>query len=449
MVFIIRRLAAVFVALASAAALPLSWTPSAAAVTLSANTTALIMGGTFHPLTGPRDKPDFVKAYLDNAVTGHLEPAFALGSGPVTNAVAVYTPEDFFPVGRLTLEKSVAEGLVNLHQCVSASAACVYNDDPAVNATTVAPHPDDTLLVFGYPQSSVIASLEKRDLIDQYQPGDPSVSFMLIANPMRPNGGLLMRLSGWPTIPILGIPFPGASPTNSAELDGGGYAYPTVDVVRQYDGFGGDFPVRPLNLIALVNALLGYGLLHGETVDVPLDEARFQGREGDTSYYLIKTDIVPLLQPLAFFIPKPILAALDAPLRVVIEDAYDRDVGPGVPARASWWPVKDLVGMAMKLLASLPVAIDNLTETLGLTRMLGTSKPGTFGIVGPDESPAPELEASESRDDVEAVVPEDVLTPEPGAEPDEDTAMEPAVIEAPAASEPADEPTENDATDAA
>lgn len=392
---ILRRAAALSVTLVSVAALTVSGTLSAAAVALSANTTALIMGGTFHPLMGPRDSPGFVKAYLDNAVDGHLDPAFGPGSGPVTNAVAVFTPEDFFPIGRLTLERSLADGLSNLHDCLSATATCVYNSDPAVNAATAAPDARDALMVFGYSQSAVIASLAKRDLIDRYQPGDPSIPFMLVANPMRPNGGIMMRLSGWPTIPILGIPFTGASPTDSAPIDGGGYAYPTVDVVRQYDGLGGDFPVRALNLIATLNALLGYGLLHGETVDVPLDHARFQGRAGDTNYYLIDTDLVPLLQPFQFFIPKPILQALDAPLRVIIEDAYDRDVGPGVPTSANWWPVKDLVGMAFALLASIPVAVDNLVEGFGLGRVLGTARPGTFGIGGPDVAAVAETDLAD------------------------------------------------------
>jgi hypothetical protein len=207
---------------------------------------------------------------------------------------------------------------------------------------------------------------------------------MLVANPMRPNGGVLQRGVGWPTIPILGISFPGASPTDSPLLPDGTYAYPTIDIARQYDGLGGDFPVRPLNLIALINAFLGYGLLHGETVDVPFDQARYQGREGDTTYYLIETEIVPILQPFAFFIPKPILAALDAPLRVIIEDAYDREISPGTPTSFSWWPVKDLFGLAVNLLKSVPVAVDNFFEGFGLPRVLGTEAPGTFGVGGPD-----------------------------------------------------------------
>ena len=379
-----RLFFATVVALGCVVAVSTFWAVASAMPLLAAHTTALIMGGTFHPLIGPKDNPDFVTAYLDSAVLRHLEPAFI---GPVTNAVAVFTPEEFFPIGRLTLDDSVAEGRVNLHRCLAAGTDCVFNDDDAVVpgvGPSAAPQVGDALMVFGYSQSAMIASLAKQDLISDHQPGDPAVPFMLVANPMRPNGGVLLRGLGLPTIPILGISFIGASPTDSEVLSDGTYVYPTVDIARQYDGFGGDFPVRPLNLVALVNALLGYQLLHGETVEVPFDQARYQGRAGDTSYYLIETGIVPILQPLVPFVPQPILKALDAPLRVIIEDAYDRATGPGTPTPLSWWPANDVFGTAWNLIRSIPVALDNFLEGFGLARVLGTEAPGTFGVGGPD-----------------------------------------------------------------
>lgn len=199
-----------------------------------------------------------------------------------------------------------------------------------------------------------------------------------------------MRGKGLPAIPILGISFAGASPTTSAVQLDDTYVYPTVDVARQYDGLGGDFPVRPLNLLALANALLGYHQLHGETIDVPFDQALYQGREGDTSYYLVETDIVPILQPLDFFIREPILKAIDAPLRVIIEDAYDRGIGPGTPTPFNWRPTNDGLALAGKLIRSMPVAVDNLVEGFGGSRVLGTEAPGPFGVGGldlPDEPP--------------------------------------------------------------
>lgn len=381
---VVRSLSAL-VLVTGVCVLAVSSTLVSAAVTLTATTTALVMGGTFHPLVEPRDSPAFVAAYLDNAVEHHLDPAFPAG-GPVTNAVAVYGPEDFFPIGRLTFDKSVAAGQANLGRCIAAAPDCVFNRDVG----SVGPARDDSLLVFGYSQSAVIASLAKRDLIEAYRPGDPALSFMLVANPMRPNGGILMRFAGWPTIPILGVSFGGASPTDSADLGDGRYAYPTVDIVRQYDALGGDFPLRPLNLLATLNALMGYGLQHGETVDVPFGDAAYQGREGDTSYYMITADIVPLLEPLKPFVPAPVLRAIDAPLRVLIENAYDRDIGPGTPTRARWWPVHHVARLARDLLRSVPVAVDNLVEGFGGRRILGTDAPGAFGVGASDHPAAPE-----------------------------------------------------------
>ena len=383
-------------ALLGSVVLAISWTITTA-VALQA-TTALIMGGTGHPLVAPTDQPPFVTAYLNNAIDSYIDPAAAAGTGtagPATNAVAVYTPEQFFPVaGSGTFGNSVATGLANLHNCIAVSA-CVYNNDPAVTPTVGSqpPAPTDQFIVFGYSQSAVIAALAKRDLINSYQPGDPSISFFLVADPMRPNGGILMRFKGFPTIPLLNIPFYGAAPTNSAVVNDGGtpndpsddtYAYPTVDVAQQYDGLGGDFPVRPLNLLATANAIAGYIYLHGNVVNQPLSDALFQGKVGDTSYYLFPTSTLPILMPLQQIgVPKPILGFLDAPLRVIIEDAYARTVSPGTPTGISILPIGNPVALAVHLVESIPVGIDNALQDLGVGRVLGTTAPGTFGVGGP------------------------------------------------------------------
>ena len=221
-------------------------------------------------------------------------------------------------------------------------------------------------------------------------------SFIYVANPMRGNGGILMRLIMLPSIPFFGITFYGAAPTNSPVDDNetpdpsdDTFVYPTADYAQQYDGLGGDFPYRPLNLLALVNSLLGYAFLHGGVVNKPSSEALFQGKEGDTSYYLFPTELVPILMPLQMIgVPKPILSFFDTFLRVLIEDAYLRDVNPGVPTAANLLPIGDPIGLVLKLLAAIPVAIDNALEDLGLGRPLGTTEPGPFGVGGPP-LPAP------------------------------------------------------------
>ena len=130
--------------------------------------------------------------------------------------------------------------------------------------------------------------------------------------------------------------------------------------------------------------MLGYAILHGGVVNKPASEALFQGKEGDTTYYMFPTELVPILMPLQMIgVPKPILSFFDEFFRVVIDDAYLRDVNPGVPTAASLLPIGNPIGLVLKLLAAIPVAIDNALEDLGIGRVLGTTPSGPFGVGGP------------------------------------------------------------------
>jgi hypothetical protein len=129
-----RSLWVAFLALIGAVGLMVAWTMTTA-VQLQA-VTALIMGGTDHPLGPPKDQPPFVTAYLNKAINGYINPAAVAGTGtngPATNAVAVITPEEFFPIfGSKTFDQSVAEGRANLHLCLKSDSRCRYNRDPDV-----------------------------------------------------------------------------------------------------------------------------------------------------------------------------------------------------------------------------------------------------------------------------------------------------------------------------
>jgi hypothetical protein len=67
--------------------------------------------------------------------------------------------------------------------------------------------------VFGYSQSSTVATYEKNYRIAHRSIGT-TVSFVLTSNPNRPNGGILERFVCL-YIPIIGVTFNGATPTNS------------------------------------------------------------------------------------------------------------------------------------------------------------------------------------------------------------------------------------------
>ncbi|UUO02757.1 PE-PPE domain-containing protein [Mycolicibacterium novocastrense] len=288
---------------------------------------------------------------MSNAVNGFINPAAGeptdANGGPIddidNNVYAVVYPAAFFPVfGNRTFDDSVGEGVESLEGCVRGNLACDYNGDASYNVnpggpTPTAPSAYEDYVIFGYSQSAVVASLVKRELIadprDPENPGGPApeTSFFLLANPMRPNGGILARGPEGLTIPIIGITFYGATPTNSCEA--GGECMPTVDAAAQYDLLGGDAPASLTNVLAIANSLAAYYYLHGDLQNENFGEAVYQGSNGDTDYYLYPAERLPILMPFQAFVPSPILTALDAPLRVLIEGAYARDVNPGVATR--------------------------------------------------------------------------------------------------------------------
>ncbi|MGE2721496.1 PE-PPE domain-containing protein [Mycolicibacterium celeriflavum] len=386
-----RSLGAMILALLAAISLAVAWT-TATAVQLVAS--ALIMGGTEHPLTTPPDTPEYISEYLENAVAfigGGRNPAASPDVPPIgdvdENVYAVVYPAAFFPVfGSKTFDASVGEGATNLEGCVRGSA-CVYNEDesyqvgnPDLPAPDPVPHED--YVIFGYSQSAVVASLVKRELIADPREGGQT-SFFLLANPMRPNGGILARGPEGLTIPIIGITFYGATPTDSCEA--GGECMPTVDAAAQYDLMGGDAPASLTNVLAIANSLAAYYYLHGDLQNADFDDAVYQGTTGDTDYYLYPAERLPILMPFEGFVPSPILTALDGPLRVLIEGAYARDVDPGVATKVGLLPFRNPIKTAINLVKSIPTSLDDAFEEVADDRPFGT-EPTTspFGVGGPE-----------------------------------------------------------------
>jgi len=353
-----HSLGVVFLAVIGVVALGLATTMTTVAQLLA--TTALIMGGTGLPVPDP----PYISGMTDNYVT----PLF----GAPDDSEGVNTPEEFFPVyGFMTFDQSVAEGVEDLEDSIAA-------------------HPGESLIVVGYSQSARIATIEKRRLIDAGG-DDPdaydSVSFSLAANVNRGNGGILERFSGFGSVPLLGIAFDGATPTDSPQNPDDSYALPTKDVIIIHDGWS-DFPVY-LNLLATVNALAGIVYLHPTYPSLSDPDLVYQGSLGDTDYYAVGTDIVPILMPLQQIgIPRPILLAMDEPLRVLIEMlGYRRDINPGTPTPVGLFPQVNLLTLAANLFSSIQVGIDDALADLGLGRPLGTAPSGLYGVGGPELPP--------------------------------------------------------------
>ena len=158
-----------------------------------------------------------------------------------------------------------------------------------------------------------------------------------------------------------------------------------------------DFPANPFNPLAVANAIAGVAFLHNtypfQTEISPSNpKVFFQGACQDSRYYLLTNDLVPILRPLeSIGVPKPILLFLNAPLQVLIETAYVRQISPGqpVPFRLTF---KSPVTVTKNLTKSLLVGFDDAAEDLGVGRPLHTLPEGPFGVGGPT-GPVPDPSA--------------------------------------------------------
>ena len=127
-------------------------------------------------------------------------------------------------------------------------------------------------------------------------------------------------------------------------------------MARQYDGWA-DFPAHLWNPVAVVNALMGVLLIHGDT-QTKLTAEQFRAAESagrdhyqydaasNTAYYLLETPRLPLLMPFEWCLPRHVVDAVAAPLRRIIETAYDR-ADYGRPTRSTLVNPLDLLRRAL------------------------------------------------------------------------------------------------------
>jgi hypothetical protein len=292
-------------------------------------TTALVMTGTFTPT------PD--QAYLDMAKNNFIVPALGGGFEPV----AVTTPEQAWPITGLfdyPFGTSIRIGQRDFE-----------------NAKDAHGFPDAPLLVFGYSQSSIISIREKRKLAAYaaMHPDEepPDITFVLIGVLNTPNGGINARFPGL-YIPLIQWEFNGAEPTDTP--------FETVVINRQWDGFG-DFPLYPLNFVATANAVAGMLYVHTGYQDVTINDPGTVKQEfGDTTFYWIPTEHLPLLQlPRDLGVPEPFIAAVEPALTEIVEAGYDRDIPFGQPTPARLIPRIDRVEFARDLVDAVGQGIED------------------------------------------------------------------------------------------
>ena len=329
---IARSVGVAFLVLLGTIALGLASTVSPAVQLLAK--TALIMSGTFTP-----DPPP---AFVDMAMNNFIRPTHPTRT---ITPIPVDTPEQAWPVTGLfdlPFGTSVAIGQQDLEDAMAKAG-------------------DDNLIIFGHSQSSVIAYREKRKLAEQYPKGTqaPDIDFVTIGTLNLPNGGVMTRLWGV-YLPFVDFYFNGPAPTDTQ--------FDTYIITQRWDGFA-DFPIYPIMLPSVANAVLGFFYVHEEYADVTLapDPEKYQVAEhGDTTYYFFETENLPLYGPLrSIGVPEPLIDIVEPLSIFVVELGYRRDIPPYVPSPARLIPVQDPVKVVDDFFAAVDETIDNTIAVLG------------------------------------------------------------------------------------
>jgi hypothetical protein len=270
------------------------------------------MGGTGNPQPDP--------GYVTAVNNLYVQPKY-----PGYTPVGLYTPEQFWPDTGLTSEtfgRSVHQGVRLLNSAIMTQTADGNN-----------------VVVVGYSQSATVATLEMRHLDAlpaSARPSPNQLSFVLFGDPNNPNGGILERFHGL-YIPGLNVPFNGATPPNTP--------YPTTIYTIQYDGWA-DFPQYPLDVPADLNAIAGIIYLHPTYPDLTsaqlataVLEPVSPGYNGATSYYMIPTQNLPLLNPVRQIpvVGNPLADLVQPDLRVIVDLGYGNGYA-NVPTPAGLFP---------------------------------------------------------------------------------------------------------------
>jgi hypothetical protein len=325
--------------------------------TASTNIGTLIMGGTGNPVPSG--------AYLNNIYDTYIAPLIAPGTATPTGLT---TPEQGFPLTGLhsmTFDQSVARGLTILQQAIAAQ--------PAGTQT----------VVFGFSQSATIATNYLQGIANGSIPTPATdLRFVLAGNPNNPNGGLFERFTGL-YIPGIDETLGGATPD---------LGFRTDIYTIQYDGFA-NFPRYPLNLLADANAIAGLYYDHLSPVPAYQSLTPSQlatavvapvspGATGNTTYHIIPTQNLPLLEP--FHLPQALRNLIQPDLRVLIDLGYGDVGGPhteyaNLPTPAGLFPLINPANVGTALING---AVQGVQADLVLAGVLPQSAmPDTYPFV--------------------------------------------------------------------
>jgi hypothetical protein len=287
--------------------------------TASSTNVALIMGGTGNPQPNP--------SYVTSVYNTYIAPHY-----PGYSPVGLTTPEDFWPVTGLTSETFGQ----SVRQCVAILNNAILTQTGAGNH----------VVVLGYSQSATIAALEMRyldALPAAIRPSSDLLSFVLLSDPNVPGTGILTHF-----IPGFGA-FHVVTPVDTL--------YQTAIYTVQYDPIA-YFPRSIFNIAADLNPLLGFPYLHSTypTLTAAQLATAIQTHIGVTTYYLIPTANLPLLDPLRMIpvLGNPLADLLQPFLRPFIDFGY----ATGLPGPFQSISITAAGGLT-------PVAAQAIPESLG------------------------------------------------------------------------------------
>lgn len=315
--------------------------------------TTLLIGTTFIP------DPMTNATYVYGATNFYVNPTTLCGTQSCITKPVV-TPETFWPFTGLsdpTIDQSILQGTILADQAIR-------------DAMGTGP-----VVVFGDSQSSSILTHEKLDLAGLSAQDKSQLTFVLVANPNRPNGGLLARFAPWSN-PFLGLTASGPTPTDTG--------INTIDIALQYDGIT-DLPTYPLNLLADLNVLFG-AFLHssymtpssGYTPDelvAAINDPANRQTYGDTTYVTIPAKHLPLVLPLRELgqalgiaaITTPIADLIEPTLKVLVELGYDRSIPYGQPTTFGLFPKLDVPTLVSDLAAAGKAGLNAALADIGAT----------------------------------------------------------------------------------
>jgi hypothetical protein len=310
------------------------------------------MGPTFIP--DPSADPEYFRVVTEDFV------------GPTTNCktgnctlIPLVTPQELWPftgLDDLTFDQSIAVGV----QLLTAE----------LEKQIAASRPDPTVFL-GNSQSATLLTLAKRNLGDLGTLDKSRLIFVLLANPNRPNGGLLARIQ--PTsVPNSGVSAAVATPTDTA--------IPTIDITFQYDGVS-DFPAYPSNILSVLNIMAGAYIHAGTTTTLngyteaeltaALNDPANRQIGGDTTYITIPAKSLPLVDLLRTFgaenrlssFTTPIADLIEPTMRILVELGYDR-TAYGRPQPVAPLPASNQLQMDALLSAAGSAGLDAVISAL-------------------------------------------------------------------------------------